>query len=65
VLVESQRANEVAWTNLGTDRFSPFVDTREPLAAGAPEVRRYRLRYLEGDDAVGAYSPTVTVTTVP
>ena len=65
VLVESQRADEVVWTVLGSDRYSPYVDGRAPLVAGAPEVRRYRIRYLDGDDPVGNYSPTVTVTTLP
>jgi len=65
VIVEGQRASEVTWTNLGTDRFSPFTDGRAPLVAGQPETRRYRLRYLDGDDPVGNYSATVSVTTVP
>ena len=65
VIVESQRAAEMTWTNLGTDRFSPFVDGRAALVAGQPEVRRYRIRYLDGDDPVGNYSATVSVTTVP
>jgi hypothetical protein len=65
VLVEGQRAGEVTWTNLGTDRFSPFVDGRAPLVVGQPEVRKYRIRYLDGDDPVGNFSAVVTVTTVP
>ncbi|MBX7133839.1 MAG: hypothetical protein K1X67_14290 [Fimbriimonadaceae bacterium] len=65
VIIEGQRADEVVWTSLGSDRFSPFVDTRGPLVAGQPEVRRYRMRYLDGDDPVGAYSAVVSVTTVP
>jgi len=65
VIVESQRAAETTWTSLGTDRFSPFVDGRAPLLPGQPEVRRYRIRYLDGDDPIGNYSATVSVTTVP
>lgn len=65
VLVEGQRAGETTWTLLGTDRFSPFLDGRPPLVAGQPEVRRYRMRYLDGDEPVGNYSAVVTVTTVP
>ena len=65
VIVESQRADEVVWIVLGSDRYSPYLDGRAPLVAGAPEVRRYRIRYLDGDDPVGMYSPTVTVTTLP
>jgi hypothetical protein len=65
VLVESQRAGETEWTSLGTDTVSPFVDSRAPLVAGAPEVRRYRIRYLVNDLPVGNYSAVVSVTTVP
>ena len=65
MIVEGQRASEGTWTSLGTDRFSPFVDGRAPLVAGQPEVRRYRIRYLDGDDPTGNYSAVVTVTTVP
>ena len=42
-----------------------WIDTRPPLVAGQPEVRRYRIRYLEGDDPVGLYSSVVSVTTIP
>ncbi len=65
VLVESQRAGETTWTLLGTDTNSPYIDGRDALAAGQPEVRRYRLRYLDGDDPVGNYSAVQTITTVP
>lgn len=65
VLIESQRAAENTWTLLGTDRFSPYLDARPPLVPGQPEVRRYRMRYLVGDDPVGNYSAIVTATTVP
>jgi hypothetical protein len=47
------------------DRFSPYLDSREPLVAGQPEVRRYRIRYLVGDEPVGKYSAVASVTTVP
>lgn len=65
VLVEGQRGDEVIWTNLGTDMQSPYTDTRTPLQVGAPEVRRYRLRYVKGDVASGDYTDTMTVTTTP
>jgi hypothetical protein len=44
---------------------SPYTDTREPLHAGVPEVRRYRLRYVKGDVPSGEYTDTMTVTTTP
>lgn len=65
VLVESQRGDEAVWTPLGTDLQSPYNDTRAPLHPGAPEVRRYRLRYVKGDAPTGDYSDTMTVTTSP
>ncbi len=65
VLVESQRAAEVAWTSLGTDTSSPYLDSRDPLVAGQPEVRRYRVRYVVNDVPTGSYSDVSTVTTVP
>ena len=65
VLVESQRGDETVWTSLGTDLQSPYNDTRAPLHPGAPEVRRYRLRYLKSDEPTGDYSDTMTVTTTP
>ncbi len=65
LLVESQRAAEVASTVLGTDNNSPYLDARAPLAAGQPEVRRYRGRYVVNDDRVGNYSAVASVTTVP
>ncbi len=65
VIVESQRAGETTWTVLSQDFSSPYVDARPPLAAGAPEVRRYRLRYLQGDTPVGVTSDVMVVTTTP
>ena len=65
VLVESQRAGETVWTLLGTDTQSPYVDTRAPVQAGVPELRRYRLRYVKSDVPVGSYSDEMIVTTTP
>ena len=65
VVVESQRGAETGWTLLGTDFFAPYVDNRAPLVAGQPEVRKYRLRYLDGDSPVGLYSDIIVVTTIP
>ena len=58
-------AAEVAWTVLGTDNNSPCLESRAPLVAGRPEVRRYRGRYIVNDDPVGNYSTVASVTTVP
>jgi hypothetical protein len=65
VLVEGQRGEETVWATLGTDLQSPYIDTRASLQPGVPEVRRYRLRYLKGDQPTGDNSDTITVTTTP
>lgn len=62
VVVECQRAGETAWTVLGQDNFSPYLDARPLLVVGQPEERRYRLRYLDGDELVGEYSGVMAVT---
>ena len=64
VVVESRRHGG-NWEEIGRDNFSPYDDTRPPLTAGQPEVREYRLRYLQKDQPVGDYSDTITVTTTP
>ena len=65
VLIEARRAGEDAWAPLGTDNFSPYVDTRPPLTPGRAEVREYRLRYLERDEPVGDYSDIISASTTP
>ncbi|HST53095.1 MAG TPA: hypothetical protein VLJ61_13885 [Pyrinomonadaceae bacterium] len=65
VLVESRRTGEQEWASLGTDNYSPFVDTRPPTEAGKAELREYRLRYIRLDEAVGEWSDIVTATTRP
>ena len=65
VAVESQRGDESLWTGLGIDLFSPFRDNRALAVPGVPEVRRYRFRYLVGDNPVGQFSDVVTVTASP
>jgi hypothetical protein len=65
VLVESRRGDETEWRHLAVDRFSPYVDTRQPLKPGTSEKREYRLRYLDEDDPVGPYSDILVVHTIP
>lgn len=50
---------------LGTDNFSPYVDTRTPQEPNRAEVREYRLRYLDRDEPVGDYSDIIAVSTTP
>jgi len=65
VRVESKRGPETAWSYLGTYIVSPFTDSRGPLVAGMPESRSYRLQYVRGNDPVGEFSDTLTVSTEP
>ena len=65
VQIEGQRGSETAWTPLAVSTVSPYTDSRPPLVAGQPEVRRYRARFFVKDVAVGESSDVVTVTTVP
>ena len=65
VQIESRRAGEQGWQSLGTDNYSPFLDARPPVEAGKPEVREYRLRYVQRDAAVGDWSDIITATTRP
>jgi hypothetical protein len=65
VLIEGRRAGEDQWTPLGTDNFSPYVDTRPPATPNRAEVREYRLRYLDRDEPVGDYSDIISASTTP
>lgn len=65
VFVDSQRDDETDWTRIGFDNRSPFEDDRPPLVAGKPEERRYRMRYFIDNQAVGAWSDTINVITLP
>ncbi|MBD0370055.1 MAG: hypothetical protein ICV60_04420 [Pyrinomonadaceae bacterium] len=65
VLIESRRTGEMEWAQLGTDNYSPYLDSRPPRTQGQPEVREYRLRYLSRDEAVGQWSDIISVTTTP
>lgn len=65
VLIESRRAGENAWSRLDKSFRSPFTDERALLTANQPELRDYRLRYLDGDQPAGDYSDVVTVTASP
>lgn len=65
VLVESKRGTEENFTELGRDQYSPFIDARPPLEHGKPELRFYRLTYLDHDKTVGLTSDIYSVTTNP
>lgn len=65
VLVQSQRDGETAWTDHGVKTDNAFVDTRLPLEANKPELRRYRQIYVKKDEPVGLWSDVVSVTVQP
>lgn len=62
VVIESRQSGAANWTSLGTDLYSPFADTRPLAAAGQPEMREYRMKYLLGDQPFGEWSTTALVT---
>ena len=64
VEIESQRGTS-GWELIATCLKRKFTDTRAPLVAGQPEVRKYRLRYRDGDHPQEVYSDVVQVTTKP
>lgn len=65
VLIEGSRGGEAGFSRLATDNYSPYLDARPPLEAGKPEVRQYRLRYLQRDEPVGDWSDILSATTTP
>lgn len=65
VAIYRKRGNETQFTLLAIDTNTPYMDTSEPLVAGQPETRTYRLRLYDGDAETGDYSDEVSVVTVP
>ena len=61
----SQRDGEAGFVFLARDTSSPYVDNRPLLAAGKPEVRRYKTIYVLNDQEIGQFSDEVTVTCRP
>ena len=63
-LVQSKRGAG-DWETLGVKMRASFTDERPPLNAGQPEIRQYRLRYMDGDTPVGEWSDVVSATLAP
>ncbi len=61
----AQRDGDGGWTFLARDTASPYVDNRPLLAAGKPEIRKYKALYVLGDDEVGLPSDEISVTATP
>ena len=49
VIIESRRGVETEFARLTVQTFSPFRDQRPVLVPGTPEVRVYRLRFVDHD----------------
>ena len=63
--LQSQRDGDADWVSLGVKTATTVLDARPPVAAGKPEVRRYRAIYLLDDSPVGQWSDVVSVTVQP
>lgn len=63
--IYSRRGSETEWTLITVDTNNPYVDGREPLVPGQPEVREYRARYRDDDLPVGEWSDVIAVTAQP
>lgn len=61
----TQRDGDSGWVFLARDTASPYVDNRPLLAAGKPEIRKYKAVYVLGDDEVGQPSDEITATATP
>ena len=58
VEIESERGSG-GWELIATCLKRKYTDTRPPLVPDQPEVRKYRLRYRDGDHPLEAYSDPV------
>lgn len=61
VKIQSRAPGTTAWTDLGTDNFSPFIDTRPLTTPHTPEIREYRLCHLDGDTPLNNWSDILVV----
>jgi hypothetical protein len=65
VNIYSKRDGDADFVFLAHDTSAPYVDNRALLAAGKPEVRRYKAIYVLNDDEIGNYSDEVVATVQP
>ena len=64
-MLQSQRNGEAAWTDLGVKTGNKFVDARPPVESGKPEVRNYRMVFIQDNEPVGQWSDVVSTTVQP
>jgi hypothetical protein len=62
VHVYARLRGQSAWTKLGMDTNSPYIDGRPLAQPGVPEVREYMLRGLVNDEEIGLDSLIHSVT---
>lgn len=60
VWIES-RINNGSWAFLAIDTLKPYIDARPLAVSGQAETREYRLRWYDGGDANGDWSPVQKV----
>ncbi len=65
VNIYSRRGSEPTFTFLARDTESPYIDTRPLLDPTKPEVRVYKMKYVQGDVEIGNYSDDLEVTVAP
>lgn len=61
VKIYSKRGSETAYTFLGTDTDSPYVDTRANLAAGVAEQRKFYAFFFDADVEIGLQSDEASI----
>jgi|CXWL01.1.fsa_nt_gi hypothetical protein len=64
VAIDSRRAGG-NWEEIGVCETAEFIDGRQPLVVGQPEVREYRAQGRQNNARVGALSAVVNAVTVP
>lgn len=60
VWIEGQAGSETDWSFLAIDTTNPYNDTRPLKVGGAPEKRRYRLCFWDGDPT-RVWTPVIEV----
>lgn len=65
VAIETKFANGENWNKHGNFGKSPAVLDIERNAGNSPQVVQVRARFLDGNSAVGNYSPIIEVITMP
>lgn len=63
VIIESRRGSETVFTMVDKVAATHWVDLRPNQTLGVSEVREYRIRYSDGTNPLGNYSPTISAAT--